>query len=214
MVKDKSLQLFFSLVLGYLAVGAFPLLLLPKGEIVLWLNQFHNPVNDIIFSAYTHTGDGFAMAIVAVLLLLFNRKNFFIEFLLSALLTYVLVQLVFKGWIFAHIDRPHNFFQEQNIAIHFSEYIKTAKRYSFPSGHTTAAFVIATSLMLFFRKTKFAFALFLYAFFVGISRIYLAQHFYIDTYFGTILGIGIPFLSKYIISLFRKNNYERSKKGI
>lgn len=58
---------------------------------------------------------------------------------------------------------------------------------SFPSGHTQAAFGVATALACICRKHVYY--LMLIAFLVGLSRIYVGVHFPADVIFGAVLGI-------------------------
>lgn len=66
--------------------------------------------------------------------------------------------------------------------------------YSFPSGHTTSAFAMATSLTLTYRKWYVAVPSYIYAGFVGYSRMRLGVHFPTDVLGGMIIGIGSGFL--------------------
>lgn len=63
-------------------------------------------------------------------------------------------------------------------------------RYSFPSGHTTSAFAMATSLTLSYRKWYVAVPSYIYAGLVGYSRMRLGVHFPSDVLGGMIIGIG------------------------
>lgn len=65
-------------------------------------------------------------------------------------------------------------------------------KYSFPSGHTTAAFCTAVMVSLFFPYLSFI--LMVLAFLTGISRIYLGVHYPTDVAAGAILGLFISFL--------------------
>lgn len=59
-------------------------------------------------------------------------------------------------------------------------------KYSFPSGHTTAAFSMAVMLSLTF--SSFSYIFITAASLVGISRMYLGVHYPSDVIVGTILG--------------------------
>lgn len=66
------------------------------------------------------------------------------------------------------------------------------KDYSFPSGHTTASFSIATVLALNFPNVWLL--TYLYAITIGISRIYLGVHYPSDVLAGITLGVGSSIL--------------------
>ncbi|TRZ51754.1 phosphatase PAP2 family protein, partial [bacterium] len=89
-------------------------------------------------------------------------------------------------------------------------------RYSFPSGHSSVAFSIATSLTLRYSdKPVIIVGSFLYAAFVGYGRIYLGVHYPSDVLAGALIGAGsaalIYSLRKEIITgknnLFNESGY-------
>ncbi len=59
---------------------------------------------------------------------------------------------------------------------------------SFPSGHTTAAFATMTALFLTGNK-RYSWTAFIFAFLMGIARIYLVVHYPSDVLAGMIVGI-------------------------
>jgi len=56
------------------------------------------------------------------------------------------------------------------------------KDYSFPSGHTSASFAIATTIA--FNMPRLSIVAFILAFAIGISRIYLGVHYPTDVMAG------------------------------
>lgn len=67
--------------------------------------------------------------------------------------------------------------------------------YSFPSGHTTSAFATATALSLSYNKWYVTVPSYLYAGFVGYSRMRLGVHYPTDVLGGAIIGIGAGLLT-------------------
>ena len=77
----------------------------------------------------------------------------------------------------------------------FNKYSFIIKRdaggsYSFPSGHTSAAFTTATSLSLLFPKWYVIAPSYLWAVTVGYGRMYLGVHYPTDVFAGALVGAG------------------------
>lgn len=66
---------------------------------------------------------------------------------------------------------------------------------SFPSGHTTAAFATATAVSLSYKKWYVTVPSYLYAGFVGYSRMRLGVHYPSDVLGGMVIGIGSGLLT-------------------
>lgn len=67
--------------------------------------------------------------------------------------------------------------------------------FSFPSGHTTSAFATATALSLSCKKWYVTVPSFVYAGFVGYSRMRLGVHYPSDILGGMVIGIGSGLLT-------------------
>lgn len=69
---------------------------------------------------------------------------------------------------------------------------------SFPSGHTAAAFSLATSLSITYPKWYVIAPSAVWACSVGLSRINLGVHYPSDVVTGAVIGVGCGFLNIYI----------------
>jgi membrane-associated phospholipid phosphatase len=169
----------------FLITGAALILIYPKGEVLLWINRNHNYWFDQFFKWVTLLGDGILYGMLAVIFL-FIRYYFVIYLALVALVQTLLVHF-FKQILFADMVRPSLFFEGKNT-LQLVEGVRVHGYHSFPSGHTATAFAIAFTLIFLFKKQSWNYLLVSTAILVGISRVYLVQHFFIDIYFGSIIG--------------------------
>ena len=78
--------------------------------------------------------------------------------------------------------------------------------YSFPSGHTSAAFCTATSLSLLFPKWYVIVPSYLYAATVGYARMYQGVHYPSDVLAGAVVGAGSAWLSYKVEKWMDKKN--------
>lgn len=165
-------------------------------QISLFVNGFHHPVLDVFYNYLTDFGDGF-FAIAVVIILFFAKRKYVIDsilcFTLPALLTQALKRLVF----YDHF-RP-SIRMKDVLELHYVPGVNMHSMHSFPSGHTTSAFAVFLFLALITSNKKWGALYLLAAIFIGISRIYLLQHFYEDVLVGSFIGtVGTTLIFTFI----------------
>jgi membrane-associated phospholipid phosphatase len=191
----------------FLLAGVFLLFLYEKGDILLWINKNHSEFQDYFFKYWTHLGDG--LAFVAVIILFISIKKYrAIKMIVFAVISQTIVIQGLKRIVFSDVVRPKLFF-EQFHDLHQVAGIEIHGYGSFPSGHTATAFTIAVLLALIFRNKYLTGLLMIAAILVGFSRIYLLQHFFVDIYFGSIIG----FLNSIIIYSRMESSTLNKKSG-
>ena len=92
-----------------------------------------------------------------------------------------------------------------NIVLPQVEGVHLHHYHSFPSGHTTAAFALFMTLCLLTDKKPLHFIYFILAALGGYSRIYLSQHFAIDVFAGSIIGVTGALLAGYLVNKIQAN---------
>ncbi|OJJ21575.1 hypothetical protein BKI52_13610 [marine bacterium AO1-C] len=184
----RNNALFFTLFLLYLIVGGVLLFTNEKGELELWVNQHHTTFADFFFKYITNLGDGtFCLIMAAVLLFV----RFYYSLLALLPLLSGLITQIFKRTIYSEVRRPKVFFSNQRESLNYVDgysFEELSCCNSFPSGHTTTAFAIFLAFALITRKSYWGGVFFLLAVLTAISRVYLLQHFYVDTFFGALIG--------------------------
>lgn len=80
-----------------------------------------------------------------------------------------------------------------------SSFIVPSDQFSFPSGHTSAAFMMATLVSEFWPG--FALPLYAWAGCVGCSRVLLGVHFPSDTLIGAAMGVLMAYASLGVVGL-------------
>lgn len=194
--KIKNIVIPFVIIL----IVLFPFIFIDKGIIFMKINKVHNLFLDKVFIFLSALGNGLTIALCAIFLLFKHKLRFFYEFAIAFLIQLGVVSL-FKQILFADAHRPYKFFTVLNKEhlLNTVEGVKLNLYDSFPSGHTATIFLLVTFFALFYNNRKLSWFLFILAFFVGVSRIYLVQHFYIDVYFGLFFGTTSALLAHYVV---------------
>lgn len=179
-----SNRLFFSFFAFFFLVGLIFLLAEGKAATFVALNPFHRSALDTFFVCLTFLGDGRFSLILIVLFLVMRRWSESCQLLASFLLSALFAQILKN--VFS-MPRPKQFFAPGQYAF-FIDGVTHTGFASFPSGHSTSVFALATILALLEKNKKTNVAYLLGAIAVGYSRIYLGQHFLNDVLMGASIG--------------------------
>ncbi len=195
---------FFYGCLLWILIGTVGLFTSTHGQWVLFFSDNRTSFWDFFFKYGTQLAEEWAF-VLSIFIFLFIRYRTAITLpILAALVT--LVSAVAKK-IF-HQPRPLAYFRELGEAeqLTFVEGVKVNQGYtSFPSGHTMAGFALFCFIALNVPyKKSVGLGLFCLAMIVGLSRIYLVQHFLRDIYLGSILGVALAIGAYYFQQILGK----------
>lgn len=150
-------------------------------EIIIWFSQHHNKVLDAFSSLLSLLGEGMFIWIVLLVLILYQKKEWFY--------LKVLPWLIVGGWLFIRLA-------VQNVVKRTRPYLALdlkpvgyfiPQAYSFPSLHAFTSFLMAT--ILSYLKPKQAPWFYLLAFLIALSRVYNLVHYGSDVFAGAVLGV-------------------------
>lgn len=113
-------------------------------------------------------------------------------YILSAIVTHGTKRII-------HRDRPF-------VTYPFIEKRDDGGGYSFPSGHTSAAFYTATSLSISYPKWYVIVPTYLWASSVGWARMYQGVHYPTDVLAGAVVGAGCAWITYKMQKWINKNN--------
>jgi undecaprenyl-diphosphatase len=129
----------------------------------------------------SHTGNGYYYPLLPLLIYFFSPEKA-LGFLLAGLIAFLFeipAHLVIKNLV--KRNRPFE------VLANVNRRIIPADQFSFPSGHTAAAFAIATLVSMQFPAL--AMPVLIWASLVGLSRIYLGVHYPTDILAGIVIGL-------------------------
>ncbi len=182
---------FFTLFSLFLLTGGTSLISFQQGDLLIYFSEHRSHLGDLFFKYGTKLGEEWAF-ITILIFFLFIRFRYALLIPLTGLIV-TLVSFLSKNF-FLH-PRPSEYYKSLGTLqdIQLIEGVHLVKGLSsFPSGHTMAGFALfSLTAFLLKRKKGVGIVLFLLALVVGISRIYLVQHFLKDVYLGAIMGVVI-----------------------
>ncbi|MEJ2054777.1 MAG: phosphatase PAP2 family protein [Calditrichaceae bacterium] len=158
----------------------------------LYISGLNNHrIVDRVFYVISKIGDGPLYIIVGISLVL-KPDEIGLNLLFAGLLAFT-IELPVYFIVKRYVKRLRPFEKMDNI----KHLIVPPDKYSFPSGHTAAAFVMATVFSYHFPAVSPW--LYLAASLIGFSRLYLRVHFPTDVMAGVTLGILSANISLWII---------------
>ncbi len=161
------------------------LLLTLDRQLFFFINHLpHMAVSNAVALAISGVGTaGIIWFILAAALFLKEEKKdhwFFMPVLLAGGASWTVVELVLKPLV-GRI-RPSDLLEAIIVG-------SGADGYSFPSGHATIAWALAT--VLAHKEPKYKLFFFILAFLISFSRIYIGKHYPLDVISGAVIGWGI-----------------------
>lgn len=151
---------------------------------------------DTVMVGLTSLGNaGFIWIILGVFMLLSpKQRETGVLVLLALLCSFILCNLLLKNLV----ERPRPFAYLESIQL----LIDMPHDYSFPSGHTSAGFAVAT--VFFLKKLRGKWAMLLFAMAVAFTRLYLYVHFPSDILGGVVTGILSGYVSVFLVNRWEK----------
>lgn len=161
------------------------------GDAIYFFSDRRTDFGNLFFYYFTKMGEEL-LYVVVLILLLFVRYRYA---LLVPLLGLGVTIISLSTKLFFSQPRPFLYYKMRGLQDSLT-YIEgltlNGGHTSFPSGHTMSAFALYTFLALCWPHKKWTGLLFfMIALMVGLSRVYLVQHFLCDVYLGAIIGVLI-----------------------
>ena len=173
-------------------------------ETFLWLNSFHwGPLDPIVFQL-TQTISWIPLYLLLLYLIYRIDPKNTAWILGGVMLTILLADQVSSGLMKPYFERLRPCHDPRWDGM-LHAYGRCGGLYGFVSSHAANTFGLATFLTLKLGKKQKAIAwLFLYAFVVSYTRIYLGVHYPLDLFFGALVGVLAAFFSWLCVVVIRR----------
>ncbi|MCU0429130.1 MAG: phosphatase PAP2 family protein [Cytophagaceae bacterium] len=189
-------RFFFLLAGSYLMLGFFLVSITSMGTIEFFFYKNHTPILTFYFKLLNWLGDGMILLFVLPLIgLLFSVRAMLITG--GAVLISFLVVSLLKNFVFPEADRPLRYFGDAVIP-YLIDGMERNMHNSFPSGHSAQAMALMASFSFVIRTKGWQLVLLLLAVSTALARVYLMQHFYVDTLAGGTIALVISLAGIYL----------------
>jgi len=156
------------------------------------INSSHSSWADLFFKIIT-SGAEITIPILFLGYLIWKKSDLLKPYVISYIFSTVLVQFL-KLVVFKEALRPLAYFKVQAYSWHLVQNLLIHEYNSMPSGHTSAAWFMCFWISLAAKKPWITLLMVFYAMLVAYSRVYLFQHFPVDTAVGAMIGTGVSLL--------------------
>jgi membrane-associated phospholipid phosphatase len=185
---SPAIKAFLGIFIFYEVVGWFFVGSTERLDQLLLINGANNAIADIVFQGFTSIAE--VVLPVLFLFYLFRfRKEFALPYVYSYALSTGLIQAL-KHFVFTDALRPLAYFASSGIQWHIVPGLLISEFNSMPSGHTGAAFFMFFWVAALLQRFHWGMIAGIVAVGVAYSRVYLFQHFPVDTLVGAAIGVG------------------------
>ena len=160
------------------------------------INSFHSSEADFSFKIIT-SGAEITIPILFLGYLIWKKSDLLKSYVISYIFSTLIVQFL-KLVVFKDALRPLAYFKGQGHAWHLVQSLMINEYNSMPSGHTSAAWFMCFWISLVAQKPILTVLIIFYAMLVAYSRVYLFQHFPVDTAVGAMIGTGVSLLVYFV----------------
>ncbi|MCM1273229.1 MAG: phosphatase PAP2 family protein [Clostridium sp.] len=170
------------------------------GNILLWIQEhLRTDIMTVIMKAITKLGDkGIFFIAVAVLLMVYKPTR---KAGLAALLGLLINLLIVNVWLKNVVDRTRPYYVVQGL----QSLLPPQTDSSFPSGHTSHAFVMV-AVMWSTMKRKYGVIALVLAILIAFSRLYLGVHYPSDVLAGAVIGLIAGLVSVAIVKRWKQSD--------
>ncbi|GAB4202131.1 MAG: hypothetical protein Fur0023_07570 [Bacteroidia bacterium] len=208
----KENRYFYIPLAIFYTFGIFRAFAYSKIDNHLFFNQLvGNTYTDWFFKYLTHLGDGLFLILVVILWAFKNIRESVL--LLCSYAVAGGLTAVLKNYVFDEA-RPHFIFDyyHKDIFVKYVDGVEILALNSFPSGHSTAAFILFSFIAFHLKNPLHQFTISVIAILVAFSRVYLSQHWLNDILAGSFIGLTITTFFYYLFKT--KSFLEKMNKSI
>ena len=166
--------------------------------ILIFINGLHAPFMDTIMVFFTKANSWIPLYILLFLYIIYRysykerRYIYTAALVITIILTFACTDMLsaqIKDWV-QRLRPGHDPALEGIIRLLDGK----GGLYGFPSSHAANVFGFATITALLFRAKWYSIAIYIWAFIISYSRLYVGRHFLTDVICGAIIGILIAWL--------------------